>query len=602
MKKKHSLEPRQRNILILIGVLLLVFFVYNLTNNTNLQTNARFSDFLSLLKNGQIEEVVITGENLSFQDKYGKKGVTVIPPGYDTALYEKLYRNNARFRVENTESDNILLAIFTSWFPILLIIGFWFFISRQLNGSGKIMQFGNTQVKKKTEETKKVTLQDVAGVEEAKEEVREIIEFLKNPQKFQEVGATIPRGILLYGPPGTGKTLLARAIAGEANASFFNISGSHFVEMFVGIGSSRVRDLFARARAQQPAIIFIDEIDAVGRHRGSGLGGGNDEREQTLNQLLVEIDGFNTPDNIIVIAATNRPDILDPALTRPGRFDRQVQVSLPHLEGRKAIVEIYLKKIKKADDISVERIAQSTTGFSGAELENLVNEAALIAGKNKKDVVTMENFYKAKDKIVMGLERKTLTIDKKEKKTTAYHEAGHALVAALNKETDTLDRVTIIPHGQALGVTSFMPKEEYEYTKEKLTQTLYMMMGGRAAEEVILKQFTTGASNDLERASQIAYQMVCNWGMSSKIGPIYLANENQDIFLGRDLMKQNNISQHLAKQIDEEVTQIVNTAYSNAVLCIKNNLKAMEMIVEELILNETIDGEVVHNIIKKTQT
>ncbi|MBU3916567.1 ATP-dependent zinc metalloprotease FtsH, partial [bacterium] len=524
--------------------------------------------------------------------------VTTIPRYYQN-LIPILYKRGVQFQIQSTENNNIFFAILSSWLPILLIIGVWVFFMKQMQGGNKIMGFGKSRAKMQDEDTKRYTFDDVAGIDESKAELDEIVEFLKDPSKFEKLGGKIPTGVLLIGAPGTGKTLLAKAIAGEAQVAFFNISGSDFVEMFVGVGASRVRDLFAQARENAPGIIFIDEIDAVGRHRGAGLGGGNDEREQTLNQLLVELDGFDGNDGVIVIAATNRPDVLDSALTRPGRFDRQVVVPRPDINGRKKILGIHTKELTLSDDIDLKKIAQATPGFTGADLANLANEAALIAARSNKLKIEMEDFEEARDKVMMGKERRSMVIPDDEKKTTAYHEAGHAIIATLLDKVDPVHKATIIPRGGALGLTWLLPSDDkHSRYHSQLDGEMIMTMGGRAAEEIIFGHFTTGASSDLEKAASIAHQMVCNWGMSKVVGPLYLAANQDEVFLGRDIMRKRNISQFLANKIDREVSAIVNSAYKRAVVLLKENIYFLHEIAKLLLTNETISGAEIQQILQ----
>ncbi|HEX7578541.1 MAG TPA: ATP-dependent zinc metalloprotease FtsH, partial [Thermoanaerobaculia bacterium] len=493
-----------------------------------------------------------------------------------------------------------LLVMFLQWAPILFLIGLWIFIMRQMqSGGNRAMAFGKSRAKLLTPNQKKVTFKDVAGCDEAKEELTEIIEFLKDPSKFQKLGGKIPKGVLMMGPPGTGKTLLARAVSGEANVPFFSISGSDFVEMFVGVGASRVRDLFEQGKKSAPCIIFIDEIDAVGRHRGAGLGGGHDEREQTLNALLVEMDGFEGNDGVILVAATNRPDVLDPALLRPGRFDRRVVVDRPDVKGREGILKVHVKNMPLSDDVDLSVVARGTPGFSGADLANLVNEAALAAARVDKKKVEMIDFDYAKDKVIMGAERKSMVMSGEEKKITAYHEAGHALVASFEEHTDPLHKVTIIPRGRALGLTQQLPMEDkYTYSKEYIEAELAVMMGGRLAEEVCLGRITTGASNDFEKATGMARRMVCEWGMS-EMGPMAFGKPEGEIFLGRDFARQPDYSEDTARRIDSEVNRIVAASYSRGKKIISDNRAALEAIAQVLLEKESLDGEEIYAIIQE---
>ena len=591
--------------LFILGVMILGgLFFYNAFKQTKPQDLVIFSDFTELVESGEVGEVIIQEEQAKFITNHDERTLrTVIPFYYKKELGKYLFQEGIKFKYTAGKGGNLFINILATWFPVLLIVGVWFFIFRQMQGGNKLINVGQSVITSIDRSKIKTTFNDVAGVEEAKNEVMDIVHFLKDTQKFLSIGGRVPTGILLCGSPGTGKTLLARAIAGEADASFFSISGSSFVEMFVGVGSSRVRDLFNKARASRPSIIFIDEIDAIGRQRGSGLGGGNDEREQTLNQLLVEMDGFSNQEGVIVIAATNRPDVLDSALTRPGRFDRQVIVPLPDLAGRKKILQVHTKNIKLAKNVNLDIVAKSTTGMTGASLANLANEAALMAGRMKKSTVNQEDFEFALEKLIMGPARKSMKITAEEKEMTAMHEAGHALAAVANKYESILHKVTIVPHSQALGVTLFLPNEDQVYvTRKHLLKSLEMMMGGRAAEDVIYKNFSTGASNDLERASQLAYQMVCNWGMSQDVGPVYLADDNEDVFLGRQLFKKKLMGQKTAVVVDEEVQNILNKAYKNTTAILKKNIKTLRQVAKELMEKETIDGKWVAAAFKKNQT
>ena len=520
----------------------------------------------------------------------------------DPKLVDDLLANNIEILTEPPAKPSLFLQILIQWFPMLLLIGVWLFFMRQMQGGGGgkgAMSFGKSKAKMMTEDQNKVTFADVAGVEEAKEEVEELVEFLKDPAKFQKLGGKIPKGVLMVGSPGTGKTLLARAIAGEAKVPFFTISGSDFVEMFVGVGASRVRDMFAQATKHAPCIIFIDEIDAVGRHRGAGVGGGHDEREQTLNQLLVEMDGFEGHEGTIVIAATNRPDVLDPALLRPGRFDRQVVVPLPDIRGREQILKVHMRKVPISDDVVPSIIARGTPGFSGADLANLVNEAALFSARANKTKVTMAEFEKAKDKIMMGAERKSMVMSEDEKKLTAYHEAGHAIVGRLVPEHDPVHKVTIIPRGRALGVTMFLPEDDrYSNTKQRLESQICTLYGGRIAEELIFgkDKVTTGASNDIERATEIAKNMVTKWGLSEKMGPMSYSEEDGEVFLGHSVTQHKTMSDDTAKDIDTEVRSLVNKSYATATKMIKDNMDKLHVMSEALLTYETIDKDQIDDI------
>ncbi len=606
-KNPNNQAPPKKNYSMLFFLSLILlgsFFFYNLFNQTKPQDLVIFTDFTNLVESSEVGEVIIQEEQARFTTNQSEKTLrTIIPFYYKKELGKYLFENGVRFKYAATRGGNLFVNILATWLPVLLIVGVWIFIFKQMQGGNKLINVGQTAITAIDRSKITTTFEDVVGIEEAKNEVLDIVHFLKDTQKFFDMGGRVPTGILLCGSPGTGKTLLARAIAGEANASFFSVSGSSFVEMFVGVGSSRVRDLFNKARANRPSIIFIDEIDAIGRQRGSGLGGGNDEREQTLNQLLVEMDGFSNQEGVIVVAATNRPDVLDSALTRPGRFDRQVVVPIPDLEGRKKILQVHTKGIKVAKDVNLDIVAQSTTGMTGASLANLANEAALMAGRRRKNSVDQEDFELALEKIIMGPARKSMKITDEEKEMTAIHEAGHALVAVANKYENILHKVTIVPHSQALGVTLFLPKEDQVYvTRKHLLKSLEMMMGGRAAEDVIYKNFSTGASNDLERASQLAYQMVCNWGMSKDVGPVYLADDNEDVFLGQQLFKKKLMGQKTAVIVDTEVQNILNKAYKNTTAILKKNIKTLRQVAKKLVEKETIDGGWVADAFKKNQT
>jgi len=548
-----------------------------------------FSEFMTRLEGGDVEEVTIKGNNITGQLRDGKKFKTYTAEYPD--LVEILRSKNVKI-IAQPEEQNPWWHIFLNWGPIIFLVAIWIFFMRQMQtGGNKALSFGKAKAKLVSEKAVKVTFADVAGIEEAKGEVQEIIDFLKDPQKFQKLGGRIPKGVLLVGAPGTGKTLLARAIAGEAGVPFLSISGSDFVEMFVGVGASRVRDLFEQAKKNAPCIIFIDEIDAVGRHRGAGLGGGHDEREQTLNQLLVGMDGFESNQGIIIIAATNRPDVLDPALLRPGRFDRQVVVPQPDVKGRLAILKVHTRNVPVDEHADLDKIARGTPGFSGADLENLVNEAALLAARKSKSKVEMSDFDEAKDKVLMGVERKSMIISEEEKKNTAYHEAGHALVAKLTPGTDPLHKVSIIPRGRALGVTQQLPIDDrYTYSKEYLMKALSVLLGGRAAEELALNHMTTGAGNDLERTTELARKMVTEWGMSDKIGPLTFGKKDEQIFLGREIAKHKDYSEKTAIDIDEEVKKIVLEAYEVSKNLLSENRDTLEALKNALLERETLDA------------
>ena len=558
-----------------------------------------FSDFISQIESGSVLEVSIRGSQIhGVSDTNGSFQTQV--PNYP-ALFEILDRHQVRVRVEPTDQTNLFMAILSSWLPMILIIGIWLFFMRQVQGGGnKAMGFGKIRSRITNTEDNPIKFEDVQGIDESREELEEIVDFLKDPGKFERLGGEIPRGVLLMGEPGTGKTLLAKAIAGEAAVPFFSISGSDFVEMFVGVGASRVRDMFAQGKKHAPCIIFIDEIDAVGRSRGAGLGGGNDEREQTLNQLLVEMDGFEVNEGIIVIAATNRPDVLDPALLRPGRFDRHVVVPTPDIKGRENILKTHSKNIELHKEVNLNTIARGTPGFTGADLANLVNEAALWAARQDKDAVESEDFEYARDKVMMGAERRSLMVSDEEKETTAYHEIGHALVAASIEEVDPVHKVSIIPRGNALGVTMLLPEEDrHSHNKRALLGQIAMMMGGRAAEHLVFKRFTTGASDDLKRATELARKMVCQWGMSEKLGPLTYAEDAGHVFLGRDLQQHKEFSNDSMRMIDEEVLEILTSSYDRAKKILKTYRKALESLAKTLLEKETIDGDYVLQVIQQ---
>ncbi len=582
---------------LVIGIVLIALF--NMFNQPlTQQSDVVFSDFMDQVEQGQVTEVVISGDSISGKYVDGKAFQTTAPPK-DPDLIKSLRQKNVRIVVVAPEQTSWYMSILISWFPMLLLLGIWIFFMRQMQaGGGKAMSFGKSKARLLNDTKNKTTFKDVAGVDEAKEELHEIIEFLKEPQKFSKLGGKIPKGVLLVGPPGTGKTLLARAISGEANVPFFSISGSDFVEMFVGVGASRVRDLFEQGKKNSPCIIFIDEIDAVGRHRGAGLGGGHDEREQTLNQLLVEMDGFENNEGVILIAATNRPDVLDPALLRPGRFDRQVTVGRPDVKGREGILKVHTSTVPLTDAVDLKIIARGTPGFTGADLANLVNEAALLAARDDKKAVAMVDFEEAKDKVMMGVERRSMVISEKEKKTTAYHEAGHALVAVLLPGTDPIHKVTIIPRGRALGVTMQLPMDEqHTYQRNYLINSLAILMGGRCAEEICLGEMTTGAGNDIERATEMARKMVCEWGMSEKMGPLTYGTKEEQVFLGKDFSSQKNFSDQTAKLIDQEVKTLVMGGYDKATELLTSHLDKLEEMAQALLEHETLNAQDIKDIL-----
>ena len=582
---------------LVIAVVLMTIFNNFAPRQGGNTTQLEYSSFLADVKQGQVSEVVIAGQNITATRQDGTTIKTFAPN--DPDLINDLLRNGVVVDAKEPEQPSLLMSIFISWFPLLLLIGVWIFFMRQMQGGGGrgAMSFGKSKARMLTEDKNKVTFEDVAGVEEAKEEVAELVEFLRDPSRFQKLGGKIPRGVLMTGSPGTGKTLLARAIAGEAKVPFFTISGSDFVEMFVGVGASRVRDMFEQAKKHAPCIIFIDEIDAVGRHRGAGLGGGHDEREQTLNQLLVEMDGFEGNDGVIVIAATNRPDVLDPALLRPGRFDRQVYVPLPDIRGREQILKVHMRKVPIDDDVDASIIARGTPGFSGADLANLINEAALFAARANLRTVKMEQFELAKDKIIMGVERRSLIMPEEERRNTAYHEAGHAVVAKALPGTDPVHKVTIIPRGRALGVTMQLPVEDrYSHTRSSLLSTIAVLMGGRIGEEVFMNQMTTGASNDFERATEMARNMVVRWGMSDLMGTRVYGENESEVFLGRDVTTHKNLSNSTAELVDKEIRRIVDEQYSRARQIIEENRDKVEIMAKALLEWETIDADQINDI------
>ena len=561
--------------------------------------NLAFSDFMNEVEAKRVADVTIAGANVSGHLTDGRSFYTYAP--YDPSMVETLRQNGVVVKAEPEDTTaNTFWGIVISWFPMIMLIGVWIYFMRQANsGNNKAMSFGKSRARL-IENTKKVTFADVAGCDESKQELEEIIDFLKEPSKFQRLGGKIPRGVLLVGPPGTGKTLLAKAVAGEANVPFFSISGSDFVEMFVGVGASRVRDMFQQAKKNAPCLLFIDEIDAVGRHRGAGLGGGNDEREQTLNQLLVEMDGFDDNQNVIVIAATNRPDVLDPALLRPGRFDRQVTVSNPDKKGREEILKVHVKKVPLAKDVSLSVIARGTPGFSGADLANLVNEAALLAARKNKRKVTSKDFDEAKDKVLMGNERKSMAMDDKEKELTAYHEAGHAICSLYTEESDPIHKATIIPRGRALGMVQQLPeKDQYSYSKTKMLSRLVICMGGRVAEELRFgaDKITSGASSDIAAATNLARSMVTEWGMSDLLGPVLYAENSGEVFLGKSVTQNKNVSEETARLVDAEIKRLVTTAYDQAKQLLTKKKKEWEILSKALIEYETLTGEEIKDVI-----
>jgi cell division protease FtsH len=587
-----------KNLVIWLVIGLVLMTVFNQFNTRQAaQAPMEYSQFLEEVKAGKISKVTIEGRQLKATTAEGKR-VTSYSPG-DIWLVSDLLKYGVKIEAKPEEEPSLLMNIFVSWFPMLLLIGVWIFFMRQMQGGGRggAFSFGKSRARMLDESTNTVTFADVAGCEEAKEEVAELVDFLRDPSKFQKLGGRIPRGVLMVGAPGTGKTLLARAIAGEAKVPFFSISGSDFVEMFVGVGAARVRDMFEQAKKHAPCIVFIDEIDAVGRQRGAGLGGGNDEREQTLNQLLVEMDGFEATMGVIVIAATNRPDVLDPALLRPGRFDRQVVVPLPDIRGREEILKVHMRKVPLAPDVRPDIIARGTPGFSGADLANLVNEAALFAARGNKRLVDMDDFERAKDKIIMGAERRSMVMPEEERRNTAYHESGHTIVARLLPKTDPVHKVTVIPRGRALGVTMQLPEQDrYSQDRERLLNMIAVLFGGRIAEELFMDQMTTGASNDFERATEIARRMVTQWGMSDELGPMVYGENEGEVFLGRSITTHKNVSEATLQKVDAEIRRIIDQQYRLARGLLENNRDKVEAMAKALLEYETLDADQIGDI------
>ncbi|MBW6485908.1 MAG: ATP-dependent zinc metalloprotease FtsH [Syntrophobacterales bacterium] len=593
------MNPLQKNIALWLVISLVFVMMYHLFSQPKIaQTEMIYSEFLSNVEKSQVSEVTIQGENITGKLTNGTVFKTYAPK--DAGAIALLKDKGVRISAKPVDDSPWYMTLLVSWLPMLLLIGVWIFFMRQMQGGGgKAMAFGKSRARLVNDKSKKITFLDVAGVEEAKSELQEVIDFLRDPKKYTRLGGRIPKGLLLVGPPGTGKTLLARAIAGEADVPFLSISGSDFVEMFVGVGASRVRDLFVQGKKNAPCIIFIDEIDAVGRHRGAGLGGGHDEREQTLNQLLVEMDGFESNEGVILVSATNRPDVLDPALMRPGRFDRQVVVPLPDVRGREKILEVHARKTPLEEDVNFSVIARGTPGFSGADIENLVNESVLYAARFNKEKVSMSDFEYAKDKVMMGTERKSMVISDAEKKNTAYHETGHALVARMLPGTDPIHKVTIIPRGMALGLTQQLPVDEkHAYPREFLLNNIVILLGGRAAEEIILKDYTTGAGNDIERATGLARKMVCEWGMSEAIGPLSYGKKEEQIFLGREFASHKDYSEETAKKIDAEINQIVFSSYEKAKGILSENIGLLNSIALVLLEKEVLTGQELDALIK----
>jgi cell division protease FtsH len=594
------LTPFYKNLALWLVISLVMIALFNLFNKPQTTKEpVSYTDFMASVDKGEVLSVTIQGDDIQGFLVGGKKFKTFAPR--DTDLIKTLREKGVRITAKPLDESPWYMTILISWFPMLLLIGVWIFFMRQMQaGGGKAMAFGKSRARLQSDQGPKVTFSDVAGIEEAKEELREIIDFLKDPKKFTRLGGRIPKGVLLMGSPGTGKTLLAKAIAGEAGVPFFSISGSDFVEMFVGVGASRVRDLFIQGKRNAPCIIFIDEIDAVGRHRGAGLGGGHDEREQTLNALLVEMDGFESSEGVILISATNRPDVLDPALLRSGRFDRQVVVPVPDVKGREEILKVHTRKSPLSEGVNLSILARGTPGFSGADLENLVNEAALMAARLNKEKVDMTDFETAKDKVMMGTERRSMIISEEEKRNTAFHEAGHTLVAKLLPGTDPIHKVTIIPRGRALGLTQQLPLDEkHTYPKDYLVNNIIIFLGGRAAEELVLGQLTTGAGNDLERATELARKMVCDWGMSPELGPLTFGKKEEQIFLGREIAQHRDYSEETARKIDVEVKKLILESYDRARGLLSENLEKLHRLAQTLLEKETLDGETIDRIIQE---
>lgn len=584
------MNPFYKNLALWCVITLMMIMLYKMFNAQNLsETSPGYSEFMAMVDESRVEEVIIQGQELTVTDIDGRRYKIYAPDDVD--MIRTLRSKDVRIKAK-PPADSPWYNILISWFPMLILIGVWIFFMRQMqSGGGKAMSFGKSRARLMSDTQEKVTFKDVAGIDEAKEELSEIVDFLRDPKKFTRLGGRIPKGVLLMGPPGTGKTLLGRAIAGEAGVPFFSISGSDFVEMFVGVGASRVRDLFLQGKKHAPCIIFIDEIDAVGRHRGAGLGGGHDEREQTLNQLLVEMDGFESNEGVILISATNRPDVLDPALLRPGRFDRQVVVSLPDIRGREKILKVHMKKTPVAGDVSALVLAKGTPGFSGADLENLVNEAALLAAKRGKEKLEMVDFEDSKDKVYMGLERKSKVIKEEDRKTTAYHEAGHALVARFLPNADAINKITIIPRGRAAGVTWFLPEERDFKYKDQLEGELAVAFGGRVAEEIVFNRISTGASNDIKQATDLAQQMVRTWGMSEDLGPLSYSKGEEQVFLGREIAQHRDYSEQTAQRIDDEISRLIKNAYDKAKDVLEEHLDLLHALSDLLLEKETVLGK-----------
>jgi len=592
------LNPFYKNLALWLVITLMMVMLYNLFSKQHLaETSISYTDFLAMVNDERVSDVVIQGQELFVTDT-NRNRFKVYAPN-DTDLIKTLRNKRVSISAKPPSENPWYMSVLVSWFPMIVLVGVWIFFMRQMQaGGGKALSFGKSRARLMSDQSERVTFEDVAGIDEAKEELIEIVEFLRDPKKFTRLGGRIPKGVLLVGPPGCGKTLLARAIAGEAGVPFFSISGSDFVEMFVGVGASRVRDLFVQGKKNAPCIIFIDEIDAVGRHRGAGLGGGHDEREQTLNQLLVEMDGFESNEGVILISATNRPDVLDPALLRPGRFDRQVVVSMPDIRGREKILRVHMKKTPIDPDVNALILAKGTPGFSGADLENLVNEAALLAAKRNKEKIGMVDFEDAKDKVYMGLERKSKVIKEEDRKVTAYHEGGHALVARFLPETDVVNKITIVPRGRAAGITWFLPEERDFKFKDQLESELAVAFGGRVAEEIVFKRISTGAANDIKQATDLANRMIRSWGMSDDLGPLSYAKGEEQVFLGREIAQHRDYSEATAQKIDQEVNKLIKNSYASAQAVLKENLDILHKLAESLLEKETVMGKELDELIQ----
>ena len=594
------MNPFYKNLALWLVITLMMVMLYQLFSKQHLaETSISYTQFLAMVEDERVANVIIQGQELYVTDT--NEGRFKVYAPQDTDLIKILRQKGVVISAKPPSENPWYMSVLVSWFPMIVLIGVWIFFMRQMQaGGGKALSFGKSRARLMSDQSERVTFEDVAGIDEAKEELIEIVEFLRDPKKFTRLGGRIPKGVLLVGPPGCGKTLLARAIAGEAAVPFFSISGSDFVEMFVGVGASRVRDLFVQGKKNAPCIIFIDEIDAVGRHRGAGLGGGHDEREQTLNQLLVEMDGFESNEGVILISATNRPDVLDPALLRPGRFDRQVVVSMPDIRGREKILRVHMKKSPIDNDVNVTVLAKGTPGFSGADLENLVNEAALLAAKRNKEKISMVDFEDSKDKVYMGLERKSKVIKEEDRKVTAYHEGGHALVARFLPETDVVNKITIVPRGRAAGITWFLPEERDFKFKDQLQNELAVAFGGRVAEEIVFNRISTGAANDIKQATDLAQQMVRSWGMSENLGPLSYAKGEEQVFLGREIAQHRDYSEATAKKIDDEINKLIKNSYGRAKTVLNENLDILHKLAEELLEKETVMGkeldELIHSL------